>query len=530
MRSPPAKRSLKQQSQVVSTICVIVTACILDASIILLLMRADSSDVDYDQSFITVRRASTESPTASPTASPTVDACNARLTECMEQCESDYSLGGDAERPCSIGWSSFDNMGEENATECESLRDEVILACNDCSTLQSDCSHNCYRTETACYPPYDTESVSEDCKRYSSYAKTACGENWTASPTATVTVPPSTSHPTTTRTPTSTPTVECANCIRSTSEYKACRNDTDACVELILNHRDLTGSVPPELGELHNLRRFDVFDNDLTGTLPTEMGTLVSLTDINAGHNSLTGTLPSELAAMTDLVHLQVDMNGITGAIPGDILRRLTSLKTFRVSYNELRGSLPSDLTEDALYNLTALFADNNNFTGTIPTELTRLSQIEEILLSDNHLRGSLPTELGRTTSLKHLSAMRNSFTGTLPEEYADLVELLRVQLDSNSLDGTLPEAYHRLARLTRLSLGQNRLAGTIPQTYGQLPSITHFDIADNNVSGDVEFILNCSELVELTLENNVALCGNLSAKSDELVVYADNTGIGEDC
>ena len=44
--------------------------------------------------------------------------------------------------------------------------------------------------------------------------------------------------------------------------------------ELDLNENQLSGAIPPELGELSDLRRLRLFENQLTGPSPRGWGTL----------------------------------------------------------------------------------------------------------------------------------------------------------------------------------------------------------------------------------------------------------------
>ncbi|GIR29893.1 MAG: hypothetical protein CM15mP44_1760 [Candidatus Neomarinimicrobiota bacterium] len=46
--------------------------------------------------------------------------------------------------------------------------------------------------------------------------------------------------------------------------------------ELNLFQSGLTGSIPPEIGELINLTSINLSDNELTGPIPPEIGNLVA--------------------------------------------------------------------------------------------------------------------------------------------------------------------------------------------------------------------------------------------------------------
>ena len=50
--------------------------------------------------------------------------------------------------------------------------------------------------------------------------------------------------------------------------------DTDS---LNLYDNQLTGSIPPEIGNLTNLTYLNLYDNQLTGSIPPEIGNLIYL-------------------------------------------------------------------------------------------------------------------------------------------------------------------------------------------------------------------------------------------------------------
>ena len=45
-----------------------------------------------------------------------------------------------------------------------------------------------------------------------------------------------------------------------------------------LNYNDLEGTIPSELGHLHNLEWLDLSSNNLSGSIPKELGGLSRLT------------------------------------------------------------------------------------------------------------------------------------------------------------------------------------------------------------------------------------------------------------
>ncbi|NIM11055.1 MAG: hypothetical protein GTO45_03635 [Candidatus Aminicenantes bacterium] len=112
---------------------------------------------------------------------------------------------------------------------------------------------------------------------------------------------------------------------------------------------NLTGSIPPELGNLSNLQDIWLWDNKLTGNIPSELGNLINLSWLYLWDNQLTGSIPSELGNLTLLSRLILSGNQLTGNIPSE-LGNLINLSWLDLDGNQLIGSIPNSLT-----NLTNL-------------------------------------------------------------------------------------------------------------------------------------------------------------------------------
>jgi Leucine-rich repeat (LRR) protein len=61
-------------------------------------------------------------------------------------------------------------------------------------------------------------------------------------------------------------------------------------VRLQLQHADLVGRIPPELGDLIGLQNLDLRANRLQGEIPVEMGRLHNLRELFLDNNQLSGT------------------------------------------------------------------------------------------------------------------------------------------------------------------------------------------------------------------------------------------------
>ncbi len=68
--------------------------------------------------------------------------------------------------------------------------------------------------------------------------------------------------------------------------------DTDS---LDLGSNQLTGEIPPEIGNLTNLTYLSLSGNQLTGSIPPEIGNMTSLSYLWLGGNQLTGEIPESI-------------------------------------------------------------------------------------------------------------------------------------------------------------------------------------------------------------------------------------------
>ncbi len=334
--------------------------------------------------------------------------------------------------------------------------------------------------------------------------------------------------------------------------------DTDAqgrVTEIYLTFNDLTGALPPELGDLVALETLDFFWNDLTGPIPPELGNLASLTELDLGGNGLSGSLPSELGDLASLTELDLVLNALSGSLPSE-LGNLSSLETLDLSSNDLTGSLPSELGNltnlielnlssnefsgsipselgnlprlevlnlsggfrlggtglsgpiplelTSLTSLKELYLNQNALTGPIPPQLDNLTSLEILNLGGNPLTGPIPPELGNLTNLRGLGIVGSTVTGPIPPELGNLTNLIELWLAFSGLSGSIPPELGSLTNLTDLWLSSNNLSGPVPPELGNLTNLTDLDLSSNNLSGPVPPELgNLTNLMELEIERN---------------------------
>ena len=141
---------------------------------------------------------------------------------------------------------------------------------------------------------------------------------------------------------------------------------------LVLSDSQLTGTIPPELGNLNNLERLNLTRNQLTGDIPPELSLLTNLQLLALGGNQLTGPIPTWMGSLAKLQELQLWGNQFTGAIPSQ-LGSLSNLESLSLSQNQLSGAIPSQLA--SLTNLQRLSLYDNQLSGPVPTWLGSLTK-----------------------------------------------------------------------------------------------------------------------------------------------------------
>ena len=252
---------------------------------------------------------------------------------------------------------------------------------------------------------------------------------------------------------------------------------------LYLRRNQLSGSIPPELGNLTALEWLDLDANELSGSIPPELGNLTALEELGLDANELSGSIPPELGNLTALEALDLSRNQLSGSIPPE-LGNLTRLRGLGLAQNGLSGSIPPELG-----NLTALVSlglEYNWLSGSIPPELGNLTALAVLDLYNNELSGSIPPELGNLTRLRWLNLRRNQLSGSIPPELGNLIWLVSLNLYNNQLSGSIPPELGNLPRLESLNLGYNQLSGSIPPELGNLPRSVSLNLSGNQFVGTV--------------------------------------------
>ncbi|KAG8390701.1 hypothetical protein BUALT_Bualt01G0110900 [Buddleja alternifolia] len=284
----------------------------------------------------------------------------------------------------------------------------------------------------------------------------------------------------------------------------------------------LSGSLPPQLGDLTKLSILILAGCDFTGTIPSELGNLEKLIFLALNSNSLTGEIPASLGKLSNLYWLDLANNQLTGSLPVSSLSSpglelLKKAKHFHFNHNQLSGVIPSNLFSSDMVLIHIVF-DGNRFEGNIPDTLGLVQTLEVLRLNHNALSGSVPRNLRNLTNLAELNLAQNLLSGALPD-LNGLNSLNYVDLSYNSFDQSeAPSWFSSLQSLTTLVMESGSLEGSLPPEIFSLPQIQQVILRNNGFNNTLDIGDTVSQFLQLVdLENN-----NISAL--ELASSYNNT------
>ncbi|XP_057803782.1 receptor kinase-like protein Xa21 [Salvia miltiorrhiza] len=279
---------------------------------------------------------------------------------------------------------------------------------------------------------------------------------------------------------------------------------------LNLSNMALSGTIPPQLGNLSFLVSLDLSNNHFYGDLPHQLSLLRRLKFISFRLNNFTGDIPPMFGQLPKLEYLNLRNNSFIGSIPKS-LSNLTNLQFLDLRSNSLSGEIPKEFGR--LQSLQTLYVQFNRLSGAIPSAIFNISTLVVIALRDNELSGSLPTDIcSNLPFLTMLSLSQNQLSGAIPTNLSQCSRLEVLGLSRNSFSGEIPSEIGYLTSLRELALGANNLNGILPHEIGHLQSLVAFGAERNEIAGSINFniFINMSSLQILFLGRNKFM-GNLS-------------------
>eukprot|EP01031_Cornospumella_fuschlensis_P026809 gene26809-32391_t len=260
----------------------------------------------------------------------------------------------------------------------------------------------------------------------------------------------------------------------------------------------------PRAGSTCNVLGIQLWGIGLSGSMERiALDRIRRLQFIDFGYNDIGGRIPDiRWSEMSVLNRLDLKYNRFTGTIPS-ALGRLSNLDILALQGNRFTGTIPSSLGDAQALSILTLF--DNDLRGTIPASLGNLHDLRVLCLQDNQLVGSIPSSLSELINLQELSLHGNFLSGSIPTNLFDSLTFLeQLQLHGNMLVGPIPSSIGNLQPLWLLSLYNNQLSGSIPDSVGSLSNVRYAYLFNNRLTGSIpESLGNMFSMQVLAVFNN---------------------------
>ncbi|RDY04021.1 putative inactive receptor kinase, partial [Mucuna pruriens] len=121
---------------------------------------------------------------------------------------------------------------------------------------------------------------------------------------------------------------------------------------------------------------------------------------------------------------------------------------------------------------------------GSLPSGLGNLTELQTLSLRFNALTGRIPADFGQLKALRNLYLQGNFFSGEVSDAVFALQNLVRLNLGNNNFSGEVSPNFNSLARLDTLYLQSNNFTGSIPDF--TVPPLHQFNVSFNRLTGSI--------------------------------------------
>ena len=220
-------------------------------------------------------------------------------------------------------------------------------------------------------------------------------------------------------------------------------------------------------------------------------------------YNNLDGSLPSNLWKIRNLMALCTPGNPrLRGRIGDFLFGNMSKLLTVVLNGASISGDIPQDIAQlSYLQNFLGCSMRGDGLTGRLPDNIGNMTELRLLCLGGNNLTGQIPRSISRLTKLYYLDL--GNTPGVMRGHLSDLFSIFALQFLSVSgvkLIGEMPSMLP--ANLTNLVLPGNSISGKFPQKIHESNKLQALNLANNQLTGDIPgqlFLLPNIDMIDLS-------------------------------
>lgn len=201
-------------------------------------------------------------------------------------------------------------------------------------------------------------------------------------------------------------------------------------IQIRLDFNHFTGPLP-DFSRFTSLEELSLRSNELTGIVPLSLVNLPNITFVSLGNNFFQGPSPKFNTSRVKVDMTPGSTNSFCLGDPGvsfdsrtNILLSIVESMGYPLVFaKRWSGNDPCDVSQpwrgifcNEVGNITALNFKNLELQGTISSGFSKLTSIENLILSNNALTGTIPNELTSLPNLKMLDVSNNHLSGEAPK------------------------------------------------------------------------------------------------------------------
>ncbi|KAM3699424.1 hypothetical protein ACJW31_05G024500 [Castanea mollissima] len=291
-------------------------------------------------------------------------------------------------------------------------------------------------------------------------------------------------------------------------ELSHCWKYWQSLIHLNLGSNNLVGRIPYSMGALVNLQSLRLQNNSIYGDIPSSLKQCSNLRLIDMGDNHLS-IIPLWIGEMTNLLILRLRSSEFKGNIPQQICQ-ISSLIVLDLANNSLSGSIPN-----CLKNISAMALHDSNVISS-PSMFYFYSDVYAPYVENVQLvpKGKEMEYDMNLLLVRLIDLSSNNLSGSIPAEISDLSELRFLNLSRNHLMGKIPETIGSMKELESIDLSRNHLSGEIPPSMSNLTFLSLLDLSYNNLSGRIPSSTQLQSFNAFRYIGNPQLCGDPLPKS----------------